>query len=486
MSRTIHLESPAASPRLISRLVHQPIHVSRNFLILKQRDPYRDTGIGSRFGPLALLHSIGGLARRALLASRPMSLLLQRFDDPATERAFVRAERAERGPAIRALIVIAAITLGSYIVMNPMHFPVAGVIAYTQAAGLLIAVMAGFFALSRTRLYRETPWIDLPLFIALAGAIGWLAATLADLAEFTGFPPHVMTMVQLAILVIFASVGFAGNFRLFLVWAIVLLGLFAAWLMTRPGVPDIARVYTLTNFTTFFVFALYFNWDIDQRARKVFAARAALEAERAKTEELLYNVLPREVAARLKSGVAVADAFSDVTVLFADLVGFSTLARRLSPGHLVELLNQYFSAADRCAERHGLEKVKTIGDAYLTVAGGMASAECGSCAAVLFARDLVAEVNMLARDSGIDLKVRIGIHTGAVIGGVIGSTRLSYDYWGDTMNIASRLQAAAPPNGIAVSEATYFQTRDVAAYGEAQTALLKGIGEAPVYFASLD
>ena len=106
----------------------------------------------------------------------------------------------------------------------------------------------------------------------------------------------------------------------------------------------------------------------------MFAANAALEAERAKTEELLYNVLPQEVAARLRAGEAVADCFSDLTAIFVDLAGFSALAKRLSPGHLVKLLNTFFSAADRCAERHGLEKVKTIGDAYLAVAGGMASA----------------------------------------------------------------------------------------------------------------
>ena len=149
----------------------------------------------------------------------------------------------------------------------------------------------------------------------------WLALVLAGLSPLTGFPPHVMAMVQMAILVVFASVGFAGTFRLFLFWALALLGLFGLWIMTLPGITDISRVYTLTNFSTFFVFALYFNWDVERRARKVFAANAALEAERAKTEELLYNVLPQEVAARLRAGEAVADSFSDLTAIFVDLVG---------------------------------------------------------------------------------------------------------------------------------------------------------------------
>ena len=413
-----------------------------------------------------------------------MSLLIQRFPDAETERAYQRAERVERGYAIRALIVIAVLTLLSYIGLNPAHFPAAGVVAYNMAAGALIAAMAALFALTRTRLYRDTPWIDLPVFVAMAGAMTWLAFVLAGLSAYTGFPPHVMVMVQLAILMVFASVGFAATFLYFLIWSLTLLAAFGWWIMTLDGVTDISRVYTLTNFSTFFVFALYFNWDVDRRARTVFAAQAALEAERAKTEELLYNVLPQEVAARLRAGEAVADSFADLTALFVDIAGFSTLAKKLSPGHLVQLLNTFFSAADRCAERHGLEKVKTIGDAYLAVAGGMASRGADAKAAILFARDLVAELAAMETESGIALQIRVGVHTGPAVGGVIGSSRLAYDYWGDTMNIASRLQGVAPLNGAAVSEATYFQTRGIQDY-EAQSAMLKGIGETQIYLASL-
>jgi class 3 adenylate cyclase len=411
-----------------------------------------------------------------------MGGLFQRFPDAETERAFLRAERIERGQAIRALIVIAIATLISYIVLNPMHFPREGVVAYTQAAAAFIAAMLGFFFLTRTQIYLERPWLDLPVFVVMAGAMKWLALVLAGLAAYTGFPPHVMAMVQLAILVIFASVGFAGTFRLFLIWALVLLALFAVWVMTLSGITDISRVYTLTNFSTFFVFALYFNWDVDRRARKVFAATRALEAERAKTEELLYNVLPQEVAARLRAGEAVADSFSDLTAIFVDLVGFSTLSKRLSPGHLVKMLNTFFSAADRCAERHGIEKVKTIGDAYMAVIGGMASHGRESQAAILFARELVADLEAIAAETGLPLQARIGIHSGPAVGGVIGSTRLAYDYWGDTMNIASRLQNVAPFGGVAVSEATWFQTRAMQDY-EQQTVVLKGIGETSVYVA---
>ena len=411
-----------------------------------------------------------------------MQAMLQRFDEDA-ERAFLRVERIERGQAIRALIVIAAVTLLSYIVLNPVHFPRAGVIAYTAAAGALIAVLAGLFLLTRTRRYLDRPWLDLPVFAAIAAAMMALALALAGQAAVTGFPPQAMVLVQMGILGVFASVGFAGTFRLFALWSVAVLGGFAAWLVAQD-VPGIATIYTLTNFSTFLVFALYFNWDVERRARKVFAANAALDAERAKTEELLYNVLPREVAARLRSGEAVADSFSDVTVVFVDLVDFSQLAKRMAPGHLVRLLNAFFSAADRCAERHGLEKVKTIGDAYLAVAGGMGSRAADSRAALAFARALIDELATIAEDTGVKLQARVGIHTGPAVGGVIGSTRLAYDYWGDTLNVASRLQAAAPPNGVAVSEATWFETRGDQEF-EAQSAVLKGIGEARIHVARL-
>lgn len=409
--------------------------------------------------------------------------ILQHFADPDMERAFLRAEREERGQAIRALIVVAVATLLSYVLLNPMHFPPAGVVAYSMAAAALILVMVGFFALTRTDYYLATPWIDLPVFAAMAAGMKWLAIVLAAQAAITGFPPAVMVMVQMGILVIFASVGFAGTFRLYLVWMAFVLALFAAWLLTRDISP-ISKLYTLTNFSTLFIFALYFNWDVERRARKVFVANRALEAEREKTEELLYNVLPQAVAARLRAGEAVADSFSDLTAIFVDLAGFSALTKRLSPGHLVETLNLFFSAADRCAERHGVEKVKTIGDAYLAVLGGMASPVRDSKAAILFARDLIAELETMAVETGLPLQARIGVHTGPAVGGVIGSTRLAYDYWGDTMNIASRLQGVAPLNGIAVSEATYFQTLTIQDY-EKQSVLLKGIGETPVYSAKL-
>ena len=329
-----------------------------------------------------------------------MGGLFQSFPDPETERAFLRAERSERGQAIRALIVIAIATLLSYIVINPMHFP--------PRRGDRLHPGGGRPDRADARLLPPHPhansiWTSPGSTCRSSSrwpaAMKWLALVLAGLAPFTGFPPHVMAMVQMAILMVFASVGFAGTFRLFLIWA------FGAAGAVRALADDAARhprhqprLHAHQFLDLLRLRALLQLGRRPARAQGVRRQPAALEAERAKTEELLYNVLPQEVAARLRAGEAVADSFSDLTAIFVDLAGFSTLAKRLSPGHLVKMLNTFFSAADRCAERHGLEKVKTIGDAYLAVAGGMASAGSDGKAAILFARDLIAELVAIAAE----------------------------------------------------------------------------------------
>lgn len=205
----------------------------------------------------------------------------------------------------------------------------------------------------------------------------------------------------------------------------------------------------------------------------------------ARADELLTNAIPASSARRLKSGERrIAEVFRETTVLFADLEGFTPWSQTTDPGKVVGFLDDLFTRFDTLAEHAGVEKVKTIGDAYLAVLGGMGSAGRDSRSALHFAHDLVGELETLSEESGIALQIRIGVHTGPVVGGVIGSSRLAYDYWGDTMNIASRLQGVAPANGIAVSEATYFQTRTVQAY-DPRKAVLKGIGETHVYVAAL-
>ncbi|MEM7779108.1 MAG: adenylate/guanylate cyclase domain-containing protein [Pseudomonadota bacterium] len=406
--------------------------------------------------------------------------LLGKFDDPVVETAYVTSEREARVPATRFLAAIGIVTLISYIGFNPMHFPTEGVLAYNMAAFPFIAVLGAIVGLTFTRFYIEQPWIDLVIFVAMTVVMVMLIEALGAQSEITQISRFGMGIINFGILVVFASVGFVATTRYFFSWALVLLVTYGGFLLVVDR--DIVNVvYSFTNFTTFFTFACFVNWDIDRRARRSFKAWMALEEERAKTEQMLFNVLPEDVANRLRKGEVVADSFSDVSVVFVDIVGFSKLAKQLSPGHLVKMLNGVFGMADACAEKIGVEKVKTIGDAYLAVAGGTTSTDNDAVAAIRFAEALIEKVGEYAQETRIDVAVRVGIHTGPVVGGVIGQSRMAYDYWGDTMNTAARLEGVAEPGGIAVSESTYFAACSEIDFTPAELLTLKGIGETKVY-----
>ncbi len=406
--------------------------------------------------------------------------MLFKFDDPAVEKAYVTSEREARVPATRFLAGIGIVTLISYIVFNPMHFPTEGVLAYNMAAGPFILVLVCIVALTFTRFYFENAWIDIVIFSAMTVVMVLLIEALGAQSEITEISRFGMAIINMGILMVFASVGFVATTRYFFAWALLVLVLYVAFLLQADR-SLVNKVYTFTNFTTFFTFACFANWDIDRRARRAFKAKQDLEEERAKTEQMLFNVLPEDVANRLRRGEVVADSFSDVSVVFVDIVGFSKLARKLSPGHLVKLLNAIFSIADECAEKHGVEKVKTIGDAYLAVAGGTTSSENDAVSAINFAKAMIEGVREYAGDSRIEVAVRVGIHTGPVVGGVIGEQRMAYDYWGDTMNTAARLEGVAQPGGIAVSESTYFAACSQIDFAQPELLTLKGIGDTPVY-----
>lgn len=192
--------------------------------------------------------------------------------------------------------------------------------------------------------------------------------------------------------------------------------------------------------------------DITQRK----LAEEALYIEQEKSERLLLNILPKAIADRLKQSQGViADSFESVTVLFADIVNFTKISSELSPQDLVDLLNLIFSNFDTLCETYGLEKIKTIGDAYM-VAGGIPVPTANHAEAIAaMALEMVTKVTELRNSTGKQLQIRIGIHTGAVIAGVIGKQKFIYDLWGDTVNVASRMESHGEVGKIQVTKETY-------------------------------
>jgi class 3 adenylate cyclase len=212
-------------------------------------------------------------------------------------------------------------------------------------------------------------------------------------------------------------------------------------------------------------------------------SRRALQLEQERSERLLLNVLPAPIATRLKAGeVVIADAFPEVTVLFADIVDFTRRSQQVSPAQVVATLNELFSAFDRLAQRQGLEKIKTIGDAYM-VAGGLPQPRPDHAEAIAeMALAMQAEVTRRTDPSGQPLQVRIGIDTGPVEAGVIGTSKFSYDLWGDTVNTASRMESHGIAGCIQVTERTYQRLRDGYRFQRRGPIQVRGMGEMVTYF----
>ena len=184
-------------------------------------------------------------------------------------------------------------------------------------------------------------------------------------------------------------------------------------------------------------------------------AEAALEAEHQKSEALLHNIMPPAVAERLKENPdVIADSHKPVTIMFADIVGFTDMAGRLSAEALVILLNKVFSRFDALVEQEGLEKIKTIGDAYMVVAGLPEPRADHAQAIARLSLAMVAATEAAARETGESLQIRIGVHSGAVVAGVIGQKKFAYDIWGDTVNVAARMESHGEPGKVQVSAAT--------------------------------
>ena len=208
-----------------------------------------------------------------------------------------------------------------------------------------------------------------------------------------------------------------------------------------------------------------------------------IETERAKSEGLLLNVLPRAIADRLKNGESViVDSFPEVTVLFADLVGFTGLAAQMAPAAVVRLLNDIFTSFDELASRHGLEKIKTIGDAYMAVAGLPAPRPDHAAAAARMALDMQEVLRRFSGEPHTGLSMRIGLNTGPVIAGIIGRHKFSYDLWGDTVNTASRMESHAEPDTIQVTSATANLLERHFDLARRDAVAIKGKGQLTTYF----
>jgi class 3 adenylate cyclase len=246
-------------------------------------------------------------------------------------------------------------------------------------------------------------------------------------------------------------------------------------------------VFFVLNFAAISVMIYSLLWYFANEKQKlralVDASHEEIRLERDRSERLLLNVLPPAIAERLKRNeVNIAQGHADVTVLVADIVGFTRMTEELSPVETVKILNDVFSVFDDLADRYRVEKIKTIGDAYMAAAGLESGAQIHYADAVAhLALDMQAKIEEYRRRTGAKVEIRIGVGTGPVVAGVIGKKKFIYDMWGDTVNVAFRLAGDAPAGAIQIDVTTYRRLQHRFRFADPQEVAIKGKGLMQVY-----
>ena len=282
--------------------------------------------------------------------------------------------------------------------------------------------------------------------------------------------------------VVFLTPFFSVRWRVLISAALLgaLLGLFALSKVTgvlQPIEPWVEELFLILNWT---YFAFLTCVGLHGLGQAIKATEAALQAEIAKSEFLLQNILPTEIISRLKKDPdTIAQDFTDVTIMFADIVGFTEFSSGRNPASVVERLNAVFSRLDALTEAHGLEKIKTIGDSYMVV-GGLPTPRADHATAVA---DLALDVLDAMRElDGTEDTIRIGINSGPVVAGVIGKKKFAYDLWGDAVNIAARMESHGEPGRILVSAATRELLRETFVCTPRGVIDIKGKGAMETYY----
>lgn len=218
-----------------------------------------------------------------------------------------------------------------------------------------------------------------------------------------------------------------------------------------------------------------------RRISRVYERR--IEHEQERSERLLLNIMPQSIATRLKNGEQlIADQYENVAVLFSDLVGFTVLSSRKTPQELLQMLNEIYSAFDTVSGQYGVEKIKTIGDAYMVVGGLPEKDAQGLVHTLRAALGYCSAIDAYRHKYGVELSVRIGIHCGALVAGVIGTKKFSYDVWGDTVNTASRMESHGMPDRIHCSAEVYEQMKTLFEFEDRGEIEVKGKGTLHTYW----
>jgi class 3 adenylate cyclase len=401
-----------------------------------------------------------------------------RFRDPALEAAF-REDRFRHniGNIRFAFLAGIALWVGWGLLLRPHILALAdrrldAIVRF----GIFIPMLLIGFAITFTPFFRRI-WQAMSVVIASTTILVWVyyVSNILTLPAEYGY---------VGVILITAFTYTLLRLRFILVVLITVIGI-AAYLpyaFSARYIVDVSRVLATLYLISFGVLGGLAAYRLERFSRQVFLRERQIDRERERSDGLLLNILPQAIVEQLKAspGSRIAQAFDEVSVVFADAVGSTEQAARSTPEEFADALDELFRRFDQIVERHGLEKIKTIGDAYMAVAGAPVPMADHAGAAVAMAWDVLGEAPEVRWPSGDRIIVRVGVATGPAVAGVIGDRKFAYDLWGDTVNVASRLEEYGQPGHVLVSESTASRLTDRYEFGAPQVLQVKGKGPTQV------
>jgi adenylate cyclase len=406
-----------------------------------------------------------------------MDRLRLKFPDPALESAFREDQFRHHLGNIRFAFLVGTLLWISWgLLLRPYILAISELqLDRFMRWVVFIPMLVIGFALTFTPFFRRI-WEWVAVAIATATMIAWAYYTsnIQTLPAEYGY-------IGVILITAFTYTLLRLRFVLVLLITMIGIGAYLPYIFTNPFVAPVSGVLATLYLVSFGFLGGLAAHRMERFTRTLFLQERQLDQERLRSDGLLLNILPQVVIDQLKitSGRRIAQAFEQVTVIFVDAVGSTQQAAGSSPDAFAHALDELFSRFDEIADRHGLEKVKTIGDAYMAVAGVPVAIADHAEAAVAMAVDIIREADEVRWPSGDPIVVHGGVATGPAVAGVIGRRKFAYDLWGDTVNVASRLEEQAEPGEVLVSEATAAQLEDRYEFGPTRVLDLKGKGLTP-------
>jgi len=401
-----------------------------------------------------------------------------RFRDPALESAF-RADRFRHnlGNIRFAFLVGIALWVVWGLVLRPYMLVLSDQrLDLLMRFGVFIPMLAVGLGLTYTRFFGRV-WEWLLVAIAAATILFWVFYV----SRVTTLPAE-YGYIGVILITAFTYTLLQLRFVLIVLVTVFGVAVYLPYALTAKYISDVSLVLAMLYLVSFGFLGGLAAYRLERFTRDLFLRERQLEQERARSDGLLLNMLPGAIVEQLKtsSGGRIAQSFDHVSVFFADAVGSTEQAARSSPEAFADALDTLFRRFDAIAQRHGLEKIKTIGDAYMAVAGAPTPIADHADAAVGMAVEILADAGKFRWPSGDPIVVRGGIATGPAVAGVIGDRRFAYDLWGDTVNLASRLEGNAAPGRFLVSESTATHLTDRYDFGPSEILEVRGRGPTTV------